>query len=187
MNIAVFSVDPGGASGLAWGIFNPLVDAWEALKKQVHPGMATITGDARTQIVEIASLWSSFFNVSVKRGLLPPERCYLVVEDYVYVPGVNYEGDSAKISTSIIWGLEGYRMGRRDEWLRSPGRKTKTTTYLPPMVLQRAAEAKAFATKDRFRQNDLWVPGYAGKNEHIFSAMQHIAYFLQRYRTLHPK
>lgn len=184
MNIAAFAVDPGGRTGLDWAVLNPLVDPWAALKTRMLGGSATVQGDARTQITEIASLWSSFYNSVVRSACLPPERVYLLVEDFVYAPGVNYEGESARISTQIIWGLEGYRMGRRDEWLQRPGRRKQA--IMPPMILQTASQAKSYATAKRFRDNDCWERGFGGQNEHIFSARQHIAYFLQRYRTIFP-
>src|SRR5262249_8296477 len=100
----------------AWGIFNPKAQgAAEALKTRMRAGSDTIEGDERKQIREIGERWREFYADSVGRALLPPDRVFLVVENFIYT-GANYGGDSARISTAIIWGLEGYRMGRRDEW-----------------------------------------------------------------------
>lgn len=183
MNIACLSVDPGGHTGVAWGVYNPGVNTWEALANVMLPGTVTVAGDISTQIRELGTLWSSFFNVTVRRALLPPERCYLVVEDFIYKPGTQYGGEDSKISTALIWGLEGYRLGRRDEWTQTPGRKSARKAFMPSMILQTASQAKSFATPQRFKDNNLWKRGYGGQDNHIFSAQQHIAYFLQSYRS----
>lgn len=183
MNIGVLSVDPGGKTGVAWGIFNPLVSPWDALRTQMLTGSITVEGAPRNQITEVATLWSSFFNTAVNNARLPPDRVFLVVEDFIYSGANTYSGDSGMISTAIIWGIEGYRLGRRDEWLSRPGPKARRKAEMPPMILQTASQAKSFATAKRFRDEGLWVRGWAGKDEHIFSAWQHIVFFLQRYRS----
>lgn len=183
MNIGVFSCDPGGATGLGWGIYNPQGgDAWQQLKTPIHGGRATVRGEIREQIREIADIWFSFFRTCVDVGCLPAGNVWFVCEDFIYAPGVNYEGDSAKISTALIWGVEGYRMGRSDEWLK---RHKGAKLIIPQMVLQSASEAKSFATSKRFHETDNWLRGYAGQYEHEFSAQQHIAFFLARYRQSH--
>ena len=183
MNIGVFSIDPGGATGLWWGIFNPHAKSIEeTLKARMNAGSCTVTGDERAQITEIADIWQAFFSSCVRSALLPPENVWLVCEDFVYTAGNTYGGDSAKISTAIIWGIEGYRMGMRAEWLKGRGRKQ---AHMPPMILQTASQAKQFATSARIKEWDLWEKGFAGKREHEFSAMQHCAFFLYKYRTKH--
>jgi hypothetical protein len=180
VNVGVFSCDPGGQTGLKWGIYNPQAgDIGVQLKTPLHPGSATVSGSTREQIREIAEIWFSFFRTCVGVGQLPPEKCWFVCEDFIYAPGVNYEGDSGKISTAIIWGVEGYRMGRADEWRK---RHKGAKLYIPPMVLQSASEAKSYATAARIKEWGCWVRGYAGKLEHEFSATQHIAFFLARHR-----
>jgi hypothetical protein len=175
VNLAVFAIDPGGATGIAWGIFDPAASIEDALRGRMNAGSATVSGDARTQIREIAGWWQAFYRQCVGSACLPSERVWLVCEDFVYAPGVNYEGDSAKISTALIWGLEGYRMGRRDQWLES-GRGRSSKVRMPSIILQTASQAKTFATNARLKDWDVWVVG----KDHERSAWQHVAYFLMR-------
>ena len=174
MNLGCFGVDPGGATGLAWGIFDPGAGGVaEALKTRLHAGSTTVDGEERRQIKAIATAWGDFYQDCVHTRRLPPENIYLVMENFIYT-GANYAGDSAKISTAIIWGLEGYRMGRRDEWKKH----RRGRAHMPTMVLQNAGDAKAFAKPDLLKEWGVWVVG----RDHERSAWQHIAYFLQRYR-----
>lgn len=177
MNIGAFGVDPGGSTGLAWGIFDPGRSVADALLTKMNSGSVTVTGDERTQIREVCEVWRSFYNTCVKDALLPIDHVYLVMEDYIYVPGVAYTGDSASISTALIWGIEGYRMGRRDEWAATH----RGPAVLPPMILQTASQAKGFATNARLKEWGVWVKG----RDHERSAWQHVAYFLQRYMLQH--
>lgn len=181
MNIAVFGVDPGGATGLAWGVFNPHEkDIGDQLRNRMLDGSVTIDGEAREQITKIGALWGSFFRTTVENALLPPERVWLVVENFIYSGKNNYSGESAMISTAIIWGLEGYRMGRRDEWLDRPGRnKDSRKAVMPNMILQPAGDAKNFAKPERLKEWNCWVVG----RDHERSAWQHIAFFLKRYQA----
>lgn len=179
MNVGVFSVDPGGQTGLTWGIFNPHAGSIEKiLESRLETGSKTVTGDERTQIRDVASTWAAFYSGCVRSALLPPDHVWYVCEDYIYAPGVNYEGDSAKISTALIWGIEGYRMGRADEFKNKRGRKE---IYMPTMVLQSAGMAKSYATKARMQEWGMWERGHGGKREHEFSALQHLVFFLHRY------
>jgi hypothetical protein len=181
VNIGVFACDPGGATGLAWGIFNPHAKSIEEmLSTRMDAGSTTVTGDERAQIREVAALWSSFYSACVRSALLPIDHVWLVFEDFVYAPGVNYEGESAKISTALIWGIEGYRMGKRDAFLERARGPVKSS--MPSMMLQTASEAKTFATNARLKEWGVWVVG----REHERSAWQHIAYFLKRYRIQFP-
>jgi hypothetical protein len=181
MNIGVFTCDPGGATGLAWAILNPLAreGVGEALRTKMNHGSTTVDGNPRKQIREIASLWSAFYRTCVKSACLPEDRVFYVCENYIYAPGVNYEGESAMISTALIWGVEGYRMGRGDEWKLSHPRGRKV---LPPMILQTASEAKSYATSARLKEWDCWVVG----REHERSAYQHMAYFLKSFKIKRP-
>jgi len=181
VNIGVFGCDPGGATGLAWGIFNPHAKGGvaEALKTKQCDGSTTIKGDARYQIREIARMWQAFYTVCVRTGQLPPENVWLVMEDFIYKPGTVYGGDSSEISTAIIWGVEGYRLGTKDEWTKH--RRGAFATSMPDVILQTAGEAKGFCTNERMKEFGIWVRG----KEHERSAWAHIATFLARYIQQH--
>lgn len=179
MNIGVFAVDPGGQTGLAWGIFDPKdKDGLEgALRNKMLSGSTTISGDERAQITEMASIWSDFYNACVRSACLPPQNVWLVVEDFVLKPGETAGGKDATSPVALIWGLEGYRMGRRDEWKQHK----RGPAVMPPMILQMAGQAKSVATKQRMRDWGIWVVG----REHERSAWAHVACFLKKYIAAH--
>jgi hypothetical protein len=186
MNIAIFSCDPGGHTGLAWGLYPPYKSRSfeDCLAAGIHTGSTTIGGSAREQIPAIVGQWQEFYHNAVEVALLPPTRVYLVMEDYVYRQDVRYSGEDSKISISVIWGVEGYRMGQRDEWLKSnrkPGPRSKANgvqVFMPPMILQTATEAKTYATNARMREWGVWIKG----RDHEQSAMAHLVTFLSRFR-----
>ena len=179
MNIGVFAVDPGGATGIAWGIFDPKhKDGLEgALRDRLLPGSTTITGDERTQIREMATLWSDFYSACVRSACLPIDHVWLVVEDFVLKPGETSGGRDSIAPVPLIWGLEGYRMGRLDEWQQHK----RGPAAMPPMILQLASQAKSVATNARMKDWGIWVVG----REHERSAWAHIACFLKKYMAAH--
>jgi hypothetical protein len=180
MNLGVFAVDPGGATGLAWGIFNPtLPEVGDQLRTRLDSGSATTEGDERSQIREITTLWAAFYRACVNSALLSKDRVWFICEDFVYTGSNTYSGDSAKISTALIWGVEGYRMGRADEYI-AQARGRKRQVHVPSMILQTASQAKSYATNARLKEWECWVVG----REHERSAFQHVAYFLKHYQTL---
>lgn len=174
MSIGIFANDPGGATGLAWAVLDTDVSLEDALRGKTFSGSATITGTPHEQIREIAAYWRKF----VRGVTIPRKSIYYVCEDFIYAPGVNYEGDSGKISTSIIWGVEGYLMGEADEFRRL---RRGAKVHAPPAILQSASQAKGFATNARLKEWDCWVVG----RDHERSAYQHLAYFLKRYMIQH--
>jgi hypothetical protein len=177
MNIAIYGCDPGGSTGLAWGIFSPNTDIATSLSNKLHTGSCTVTGPVREQIREITAIWQSFYRLCVEDSRLPPENVYFVMEDFVYTSANVYGGDEAKISTAIIWGIEGYRMGRLDAFLEDHVGVPNVEAIMPPMILQTAADAKSFATSLRMREWGIWVRG----RDHERSAWAHVATCLQRF------
>lgn len=177
MNVAIFAVDPGGHTGIAWGVFNPHAkDIVEALGTRLLDGSTTITGNADDQAVEVCQLWQSFYNTSVKNAILPPDKVFLVCEDYVPRGGQSPGGKDSILPAFIIGGIEGYRRGTRDQWLKQRRGKA-TQVHVPPMVLQQAGEAFSFANKIRQKEWGIWVVG----REHERSAWCHLALFLKKY------
>src|SRR5215471_19868450 len=113
----------------------------------MEAGSATVTGEVRPQIESICTMWQSFFRDCVNKFLLPAENVWLVCEDFIYT-GANYGGDSAVVSTALIYGIEGYRMGQAAEWNSRRGRRK---TVIPPMIMQQAGQAKGFAKGQRLK------------------------------------
>ena len=177
LNVGIFACDPGGSTGLAWGIFDPTVEIGASLRGRTNFGSYTVTGDIRHQIRSISMQWRKFYNECVKHERLSPEQVWYVCEDFIYTGG-NYQGDSAKMSTALIWGIEGYRMGRADQWAAGHGRRQ---IIVPQVVLQTAGDANAFAKDVRLREWGLWIRG----KEHERSAWRHAALFLAKYQRQH--
>jgi hypothetical protein len=175
MNVGVFAVDPGGHTGLAWGIFDPghKEGFTGALRDRLLSGSTTIIGDERTQIAEMSSLWSDFYNACVRSACLPPQNVWLVVEDFILKPGETAGGKDATSPIALIWGLEGYRMGRLYEFQQHK----RGPAHMPEMVLQLAGQAKTVATNARMKDWGIWVVG----REHERSAWAHVACFLKKY------
>lgn len=144
----------------------------------MNHGSCTVEGTEREQIREISQVWQAFYRACVKSALLPPDNIWFVCEKFIYDGKNSYAGDSASISTALIWGVEGYRMGRADEW----SEHKRGVVKMPGMILQSASEAKGFATSARLKEWGVWVVG----RDHERSAWQHIAFFLKKYKSQFP-
>jgi hypothetical protein len=161
---------------LAWGVFDPHADLEASLRGRTHEGSATVDGDIRNQIRVVSTRWRSFYQVCVQEALLPHDHVWYVCENFIFHG--NYGGDSAVVSTAIIWGVEGYRMGRADQWAAGHGRRQIS---VPPAVLQTAGDAKSFASDARLKDWGLWIKG----KDHERSAWRHLALFLKKYQIQH--
>lgn len=179
MNVGIFAVDPGGSTGLAWGVFDPHAEIGESLRGRMKAGSATVTGDIRPQIRAISTRWQDFYRECVQVGQMPHTQVWYVCENFLYHGG-SYAGDSAMISTALIWGVEGYRLGRADQWSTGRGRRQVS---VPDVVLQTAGDAQAFANDARLRDWGLWIRG----KEHERSAWRHVAMFLKKYQIQHAQ
>src|SRR6059058_6000695 len=101
----------------------------------MEAGSTTITGSPGEQIKEVAALWQSFYSACVRSALLPPDRVWPVFENFIIRPGETGGGLEMSISTSIIWGFEGYRMGSANQFRKL---RPKSPIYVPQLVLQMA-------------------------------------------------
>lgn len=174
--VGLFSVDPGGASGLAWGIFDPYAKTFQkVLDSQEESGSDTTTGEWYDQIPEIGWRWRQFFEMCVFEAGLPVDRVELVMEDFIMIPGSHVGGIDDTLSARIIGGLVGYRMGALGEWERWGGGPVAMSN----LVLQGANQASTFATGTRLKEWGIWVKG----REHERSAWKHIALRLNKIHT----
>jgi hypothetical protein len=148
----IFAVDPGGSTGVAWGIFNARASSLdEALRNVVYPGSVTVTGRIRQQVREVASLWRAFLAACVNDGLLPPENVEYISEDFV--PGNNAKKET--ISPLIIsWCIEGCRQ-----------------VYAPATIWQMPGDG-AGISNNILREAGFWVRG----KDHEQSARRHVAF-----------
>jgi hypothetical protein len=178
--IAILAIDPGGSTGVAYGVFDARAkdrDVGDILRTGVYTGSTTIQGDEYAQIREIARLWTQFFRKNVQIGQMDPDSVEFVSEDFILRPGSHGGGKEGISPVRILWGVEGYRMGREDEFKGRRNSKHKLT-FRRPVILQTAGQAATYASNQRLRDWDLWVVG----KEHERSAWRHIAL---RVATLH--
>ena len=167
MNVGLFCVDPGGHTGVAWAICNPLAHTVEeAMKTRMHTGSTTTTGSEPKQIRDLYKLWVDFKAYAVNEALLPVEQVQLVFEDFVLRGGQHSGGRDGTTPERIAWGFEGYRMGRLDQWKRG-----HQSYHYTPIVWQLPASASRFRSKNRLDAYDAWVKG----REHERSAYSHMA------------
>lgn len=178
---AIFALDPGGSSGLAWGVFDtsPDLTVAEAMRSRLHADSTTVVGDEYEQIKLIATFWMTFYRECVYERLLDPQAVEFVCEDFVQRPGPTPGGKEGQSPIRIMWGVEGYRMGRADEF---KGRKinSKARIHAPRMILQLPSDSSAYGTKQRLKDWNCWVVG----REHERSAWKHVALRVARIQRL---
>jgi hypothetical protein len=159
-------MDPGGHTGLAWGIFDPTASFTDAIAGAADKGSTTIVGEEHDQIRQIAYFWMRFYRGCVQERCMPPENVEFVSEDFVQRPGGS-GGKEGQSPIRILWGVEGYRMGRADEFR---GRqRSQFKVHAPPMILQHPTLGSGVTSK-RLRDYGCWVVG----KEHERSAWKHI-------------
>jgi hypothetical protein len=158
-------MDPGGHTGLAWGIFDETASIPDAIAKGVDKGSLTITGDEYDQIGQIAAEWRRFYKRCVEYRLLDPTRVEFVSEDFI--ERTDLRGKEHQSPIRILWGVEGYRMGRADEF--AGRRHSPRKVYCPRVILQHPSLGSAINPK-RLRAYGCWVVG----KDHERSAWRHI-------------
>jgi hypothetical protein len=166
--VGIFSVDPGGHSGVAWGIFDtsPKTIAGALATKRAD-GSETYEGDWHKQVAEISEQWRTFLKTCVHEEGLSPEQVEFVCENFIQIPGLTAGGTDSTLPLLIIGGIYGYRLGALAEWERNENGPAAA----PSMILQLAGQASTFATGQRLREWGLWVRG----REHERSAWKHVA------------
>jgi hypothetical protein len=124
-------------------------------------------GDEYEQITAIANIWIKFFRHCVTVRCLPPERVEFVSEDFVQRPGSS-GGKEGQSPIRILWGVEGYRMGRAAEFA---GRRGSEARVIAPRVILQHPSLGSGVTSKRLKEYGCWVVG----KEHERSAYKHIA------------
>lgn len=127
--IGIFAIDPGGHTGVVWGIVDERApSAAEAARNRLQGGSATIIGEPMEQARAIWELWERFKRVCVVKGCMDPDKVELVSEDFVLRGGQHAGGKDGTAPERIIWAFEGYRWGRYDTY-----RKIK---HIAPIIWQ---------------------------------------------------
>ena len=170
-NFGLFSVDPGGSSGTAWGVFDcggRKNTVMAAMDSKSFVNSDTITGDEITQARAIAKRWSGFLDMCVNSLMLPLGNVHLICEDWTLEPRFRSKGKDTTIPLRIIWALNGYRYGQADEFDRNGW----GPIYQPDMIMQPVNLVKTYATDERLKMWGCWIRG----KEHERDAWRHIAY-----------
>lgn len=179
-NRAIFALDPGGHSGIAMGIFDcaPERDIADAMKNGIAKDSTTIEGDEYEQIKLISTFWVTFYRDCVFNRCMPPDSVEFICEDFVQRPGGS-GGKEGQSPIRIMWGVEGYRMGRADEY---KGRKVnaKSKILAPRMILQQPGDAAALGSSKRLKDWGCWIVG----KEHERAAWKHIGLRVARVQRL---
>lgn len=159
----LFCVDPGGSTGVAWGIVDERSPtAAEAVRNRIQDGSATIQGEPMEQARELWRMWVHFKSRCVNEGLMDPDTVELVFEDFVLYGGQHAGGRDGTYPLCVIWAFEGYRWGRFDTY-----RKSK---HIAPIIFQKSSQAATYKTRPRLENAGVWVKG----REHERSAFSHM-------------
>jgi len=161
---AIFAVDPGESTGVAWGILDETAyTALDAVKGRIEADSRTLLGPERDQIVQLYHLWTKFKRHAVQTCLLEPDWIDLVIEDFVLFPGER-PGKVTTIAERIAWGFEGYRMAMRDSY-----RKALPKHY-NEIIWQKSGAAHRFKQRKILENAAAWIVG----KEHERSAFSHM-------------
>jgi hypothetical protein len=164
---AVFAVDPGGNTGLAWGVFHKEAETVkEAIEGRFCTGQLTISGYDANQVTEICRIWRRLYKEWVYSLGIDPRDCHMVIEDFVLGPKTPSGKDPLR-AINIGQGVKYYRMGSAHEherWNCGP---------VPPTVcwFQTPGQASSFAKKERLVDWGVWIRG----KQHERSAWRHVA------------
>lgn len=157
---AIFAVDPGKHTGVAWAIVDETADTVaDALPKKKFSGSATVEGSEMEQARELFDLWEQFKVGAVRKHKIDPDDVELVIEAFTLIPGHHAGGKEGISPARIGWAFEAYRQGRGDKY-----RKRKHVTEA---VWQ---EPGAMRNKKHLKKWDCWVVG----REHERSAFCHL-------------
>ena len=168
MTRAIFSVDPGESTGVAWAVLNDGRNtmALSSMASRSHSASKTLSGPVSAQIRELYWLWVMFKRRAVNDLRIKPEDVDLVFEEFVLRPGAT-PGRSTTAPERVAWGFEGYRMSHADLY-RERGRALPK--HYTEINWQLASSAARFNNQQILKQLDAWVVG----KEHERSAFAHM-------------
>lgn len=179
--VGVMAVDPGGTTGVAWGVHNVRRKGIkEVLASGRRYGTAEATGGEPYQAAKIVEIWNWFAGMCGRHRI----PCTLVFEDFVLRPRTS--GASAARSgltpvriTELVRGMliaqaGMLREGVAGDGLGEPGFIFACDIGADQIVLQQPSNAKSFATNDRLKRWGVYEKG----SDHKRDAMRHLALYL---------
>lgn len=160
----LFVVDPGGHTGIAWGIINPKArTSIDAIANRLFSGSETIEGDTFEQAVAIYRLWTKWKRECVHQHFIKPDLVELIFEDFTLRGGQMPAGKVPIEPARITCAFEGYRMAMRDSW-------HKGLRHYTPIIFQQAGDGKRYQTRERLTAAGAWIRG----REHERTAFAHM-------------
>lgn len=176
--VAVMAVDPGGTTGVAWGVYDLAGGAIpDILAAGEMTGSAQVTGAEEWQAAKIVEHWVDFEMFARHKFGAEP---LLVFEDFILRVGhgsSERSGLSPVRITSLVYGLLlGHHVGTAAPWGEDAWEAARRSQMIP-WKLQQPSAAKSFATKDRLKRWGLWTVG----QQHARDAWRHLALALAEY------
>lgn len=164
----VFAVDPGGSSGVAWGRLRDegtVAERFAAMPSEWSGSVTVKDASWMTQARLISLRWINFRMACSKAGL----PAYFVCEDFLLRSMVSSDRE-ALYPVWIAAAIVGYRNGLLDGYeLAGFGRSAPIE-----VVWQEASSAMTYATNERMKRWNLYLPGKPHEND----AWRHLAYFV---------
>lgn len=189
---AIFTVDGGNATGIAWGIYDDQCGSVaEALASRRASGSATlnrryvanktkmfetktfdpnlvICGNTpfmdHTQVQMIYTAFTAFKRECYYGHEIELDNIDLVLEDFILLPGPHAGGKDGVASVRITWGIVGYQMGVANEFSRR-----HRNYHITPITWQTPSQ-QGRITDEWLRKNGVWVKG----RDHENTAVKHI-------------
>lgn len=155
------AMDPGGTTGVAWGIFDLSDTIAHALRTKRRAGSESFKGDPVDQIHPLAKLWGEFRNLCHFTYGIPVDQIDLVIEDWIVRPKVVLTGHTPVLPVMISWGVIGYRMGARDEYENN----YRGPTAPLEVIWQQPGPAMNLGTSARLKSWDCWPVGRPHERE----------------------
>jgi hypothetical protein len=159
-DIAIFTVDPGGSTGVTWGVYSLRCSLVKnAMASRTEAGSITIEGSEAVQVNKLWDLWHTF-----EADNLGARKIELVIEDFILLPKIHTPGKEGISPVRIAWGLVGYIWGQND------------LVGDPDPIWQSASIGMRFNTRQMLEQWGCWIKG----REHERAAYAHAGARLMR-------
>jgi len=173
--VAIFWIDPGVSTGLAWGIFNPKEKlVADAMTGRLFSGSATVGSGGHTipdlhhHAREIYDWWTKFKTEAVVEHCMSPEKVVLGCESYLPRPNMDKNGAKGLFPAFVIGALEAYRLAKFDSY------KPMRARHYTPLTLQNPSQGMKYMFRKYLDPWGCW----AGVPEHEREAFSHIGAYL---------
>lgn len=149
--IGIFSMDPGGHTGISWGIYDLRAGlVKDCMRSRKHSDSVTIEGDEYEQLDLTLLLYDGFREVCFDDGV----NCELVIEDFSLLPGSHTPGKEGISPVRHAWVFVGYLLCRDSR---------------PNVIWQLPGVGMRYNTRQMLTNWDAWIVG----KEHERSAFAH--------------